>query len=200
MAAHETPLSVHLELYRYWSERRQGRAMPQRRDVDPAQIRGLLPALMLVDVVDGRYRFRLVGSAVTRDVGREMTGTFVGTNVAPPAYAAAMCRIYDDICRDQQPLFSTGEYRSPQRASHAISRLLLPLSDDGSTVNMVMLSRVARFGHTLGDSYDWMGGAAGSVAQTLAVRSEAELAGMARAWEAEIARARGADQMVQQLA
>ena len=59
----EVPISHHLDLYRYWDGRRNGRRMPARRDIDPADIPGLLPHVSLIHKPDGQFRFRLVGSA-----------------------------------------------------------------------------------------------------------------------------------------
>jgi hypothetical protein len=37
--------------------------MPARRDLDPSDNPKLLPYLMIVDKVNGRFRWRLVGTA-----------------------------------------------------------------------------------------------------------------------------------------
>jgi hypothetical protein len=36
----------------YWEGKRHGRSMPRRSDIDPAELIGLLPNIMLVDVID----------------------------------------------------------------------------------------------------------------------------------------------------
>ena len=51
----------------YWRRKRGDRTMPQRRDIDPAELPfWLLPHVQLVDVAeDGRrFRHRLVGTAI----------------------------------------------------------------------------------------------------------------------------------------
>jgi hypothetical protein len=175
-------LAHHVALYRYWQSKRQGRAMPARRDLDPAEVPGLLPHLTLIEVVGERFRYRLVGSRVVQDFGRELTGTFVGSHVNPPEYARAICSIYERVCATRQPVFTTGEYRSPSQLSHTVSRLLVPLGDDGETVNMILLTRVSRYdrGSTV---TDWLGRAAGEVSATCEVGSEAAVHDLSLAWE-----------------
>src|SRR5690348_13783573 len=50
----------------YWERIRGSRAMPRRCDIDPAEITGLLPLVMLVDVLEHPrdFRFRLVGTEI----------------------------------------------------------------------------------------------------------------------------------------
>lgn len=51
-----------LSLWLAWrGERRQA---PDRQDIDPLALRGLLAQVFLLDVLDDDYRFRLVGEAV----------------------------------------------------------------------------------------------------------------------------------------
>src|SRR5688500_13935566 len=63
-------------LLAYWNKRRGNRSMPARRDLDPAQIRSLLPNLVLIDVAAGctDFRFRLLGTAVAAQCVRDHTG------------------------------------------------------------------------------------------------------------------------------
>jgi hypothetical protein len=48
------PISFHLALYRYWSEKRGKRVMAARGDIDPAEIPALLPYISLVHKVEGK--------------------------------------------------------------------------------------------------------------------------------------------------
>src|SRR5215470_6786814 len=59
-------------LYDYWNTRRGAKSMPSRSDIDPVDLKPMLPNLILIDVVPDprRYVYRLVG---TREV--EMRGT-----------------------------------------------------------------------------------------------------------------------------
>ena len=59
----------------YWLSRRGGLFMPRRRDIDPSEIRGLLPSICLIEVVSPETAvFRLAGTAHRETMGFEPTG------------------------------------------------------------------------------------------------------------------------------
>jgi len=177
------PVSYHLDLYRYWDAKRQGRAMPARSDLDPSEIRKLLPHLTLIERVEQRFRYRLVGTTASEELGRDLTGGFVGDYVNPPEYAAAVQAIFARVFATGRPLFTTGEYRSASQAIHAISRLMLPLGDDGTNVNMVIFTRIARFSRNVTADLDWLKGAPGKVCDIDDVASADDVAARSAVWE-----------------
>jgi hypothetical protein len=179
----QAPITYHADLLRYWEARRAGRAMPARRDLEPGDLRTLLPYLTLIDHPDGQFRYRLVGTAVSQELGRDMTGQSVGSYISPPEYAAALMAIYERVFTTARPVFTTGEYRSATRAIHAISRLLLPLSEDGASVNMVVLTRISRFSRSVTAGVDWLKGAPGKVCDVVDVDRIEEVEALSREWE-----------------
>jgi len=59
----------------YWLSRRGGLFMPRRRDIDPSEIRALLPEMCVLDVVSPEATvFRLAGTAHRERMGFEPTG------------------------------------------------------------------------------------------------------------------------------
>lgn len=72
-------LPLFVELLDYWDRCRNGRPMPARADINPAEIPALLPYLGLLDVLPTapRFRHRLIGTAVVAYFGRDATGLFV---------------------------------------------------------------------------------------------------------------------------
>lgn len=183
MRSLHAPLSYHADLFRYWAERRGGRSMPARSDLSPVDVPTLLPHLTLIDVVEGRFRYRLVGSKVVQDLGREMTGTWVGTHVTPPEYAAALCGIYEQVCAGRRPIFTSGDYRSPSELTHAVSRLLVPLGEDGETVNMILVSRLSRYDRNGSVAAGWLGRTQGRVSETTEVASLDSVIALTLAWD-----------------
>lgn len=138
------------QLYHYWQSKRGARAMPGRADIDPAELRPLLPHLMLTDVVDDgrRFRYRLVGTAVADSFGKNMTGQYVD-ELMTGAYREFIEGLYRDIIEKKRPVYSESTYFSHQNAEMWAQRLMLPLSDDGETVNMVLSGQTFRFGSPL---------------------------------------------------
>jgi len=130
---------LHRELYDYWCLKRGSRAMPGRQDIDPIELKRLLPHLLLTDVIDGgkRFRFRLVGTAIQEAFGRNMTGFHIDEVMTSP-YLEFISALYRDIVEKQKPIYSESTYYSQHTVGMRAERLMLPLASDGATVDMVV--------------------------------------------------------------
>ncbi len=137
-----SPISPTLaKLLGYWEAWRHGRAFPSRQDVNPGTIRDILPALMLIEVIDGGrdYLYRIAGSGVVRLSGIEPTGKLLSTLGAQPI-----------IARTRDYLETSGQAREPLlfRSRNSIighcsfgqgETLVLPLSRDGEEIDYFLL-------------------------------------------------------------
>jgi len=127
-----------LEFYEYWRRTGAGKAMPARADIDPLDIPQLLANVFLMDVVRGppqRFRFRLVGTRIAELEG-EMTSKFLDEFV-PGAAGTAMARHYEDTVEGRLSVRrETLHWRKREYINYDV--LLLPLSSDGRTVDMLM--------------------------------------------------------------
>jgi hypothetical protein len=135
------------DLYAYWNQRRGTRAMPARSDLDPIDLKAVLPLLMLVDVVadERRYVYRLVGTREVEMRGSDPTGKAVKD--AFYAESADESTWYlDQVVRTREPVLYRGTYQPLSTRTQREDVLFLPLSKDGEAVNMVMI-----LGHI-----DWM--------------------------------------------
>ena len=96
-------------LYRYWDQKRGGRRMPRRADIDPAELVPFLPALMIVDVVgdERRYVYRLVGTREVDARGRDPTGRPVGEAFIGSSREKVLAN-YDRVQLTGQPHIDTG--------------------------------------------------------------------------------------------
>lgn len=157
--------------------------MPARGDLNPSDVRGLLPNITLIDRVDGKFHYRLVGTAISEEMGRDLTGSFVGSYVTPPEYATAICGIYEQVFATARPIFTTGEYKPASGLIHNVSRLMLPLSTDGATADMVVLTRIGRVNHYLAAGADWLKGAPGKVCDIIEVTSADHAEALCIEWE-----------------
>jgi hypothetical protein len=134
---HKPENAAFLEFYEYWLAKGAGRAMPARADIDPLDIPGLLANVFLIDVVAGhprRFRFRLVGTRITELEG-EMTNRFLDEFV-PGAAGTAMARHYEDTAQGRIYVRrETLHWRRRDYVNYHV--LLLPLSSDGRTIDML---------------------------------------------------------------
>src|SRR5271154_6383357 len=65
------------QLYDYWDEKRAGRAMPSRADLDPIEMRFAIGNVILVDVIEGTplgFHIRLHGTNLSERVRYDLTG------------------------------------------------------------------------------------------------------------------------------
>ena len=177
------PISLHLDLYRYWDAKRAPRTMPARRDLDPAEMRTLLPYLTIVEEVDGQFRYRLVGTAVSAERGMDLTGQPVGSNVNPPEYAAALVAGYRHIFAAGRPRVATAVYQTPSGVAHNTSRLLLPLAEDDRRVNMVIFTRITRLNRQIMTETGWLKRAAGKLRAVVEINSIEDLEAHCLEWE-----------------
>jgi hypothetical protein len=179
----QAPVCRHFDLCRYWLAKRGDRAMPARSDIDPGEIYALLPYLTILDKVDGQFRYRLHGSAVAREIGRDMTGAIIGSYVSTPQSAAAMRAVCQRVFARAHPVFSTGEIIVKSDSAHNVSVLFLPLSEDGLAVNMTVCTLVARFSSGIKPSAGWLEGIPVKVAKVIDIRDAAELEKCCHEWD-----------------
>ncbi len=127
------------KLYRYWDRKRGTRAMPSRRDILPEEIPDLLGNLFMVDVVreeaQTRYRYRLVGTALTAIMDQELTGKFI--DQMPFLYRKFALPAYREVQRVGRPTYKeTNAFEGWLVIRY--KRLLLPLSTDGEHIDIVL--------------------------------------------------------------
>ena len=123
----------------YWQRLKGDRSMPARRDVNPADIPRLLPKLMLADVqgCPSDIRFRLVGTEVVGRFGCELTGRRLkemdcgeGTDQIADSYRQTV--------KQSEPQYTQCDFWIDPQRHIRMQQLLLPLSDDGERVNMIL--------------------------------------------------------------
>ncbi len=131
------------QLLAYWQSKRQGRAMPSRADIEPAEIKTFLPLSILVDVTyDERgepdFTYRLVGTREVEIRGSDPTGRRVAEAYHGPSVENVI-GCYRQVVDSRAP-FLDDEYFVREGDNFADeANLFLPLSNDGERVNMVMV-------------------------------------------------------------
>ena len=136
----ELPASADLRrLLAYWNGQRGARTFPGRGDIDPVDLGFMLDRIALTEVHDGdprRYRLRLVGSFWHRLVGFEATGMWLED--WPHANQRKITMdFYEALIAGRAPRFTRRDaIVDDQVLSYEI--MLLPLSEDGSRVSMIM--------------------------------------------------------------
>jgi hypothetical protein len=133
------------KLWTYWQAKRGIQSMPRRRDVDPTEIVSILPHLQLVERIDGRFRYRLCGTAIVAAYGHDLTGRFVDEII--PAHRREVAENhYTLLYKGCRPIFVKNKYTTTRSLDIIASRLILPLSEDDVTVAMVLVAQTFDYG------------------------------------------------------
>ena len=106
----------------------------------PARPRPYLPGIMLVDVVDDsrRYVYRLVGTREVAMRGNDPTGRAVAEGYFAPTADAAIASFQDVVDR-RAPRFENRRFIAADGRVGDEECVILPLSNDGSRVNMLLV-------------------------------------------------------------
>ncbi len=131
-------------LFVYWADKKAGRDLPSRRDIDPVEIGPeILPHIMLTDILeDGRLRYRLAGTAVEAVTGQCLSGHYLDELLRPP-YRDYIFALYAEIIEGRYALYTESLYplhgTQPERLT---KRLMMPLVSEDGEVTMVLSGQV----------------------------------------------------------
>lgn len=138
-----TPLSDRPQrLYDIWDRWRGARSMPSRRDVMPEDLRDLLPSVALMvtaeDPADCRYI--LSGTFVDTMAPKPLKGFTIRESVAMGDISAlpTIVSFYGEVIKTCRPSLSRGSMAYQDRGYIAFDRMLLPLSNEGNTVDHIL--------------------------------------------------------------
>jgi hypothetical protein len=132
-----------VQLYDYWDQKRADRRWPNRDDVDPLEMRFALGNIDLVEISYDPlvFFFRISGSNIDRDEGFNMQGKTLD-DYPLPQHRETVRRTYLKVLEGGEPHYEELE-RFDEGQSVRYGRLILPLSDCGSRVDMFLMGRYA---------------------------------------------------------
>lgn len=139
LSASASAARAHQEMFAYWASLRRGAGLPARVDLQPSNMKRLLPTVSLIDVVKEPrdYRLRLAGTGLYGVYGREITGKTL-SDVYNTAAAEYWRRELDKVVDERRP--GVGVHSLAWRgAPHmSILWLRLPLASNGKDVDMIL--------------------------------------------------------------
>jgi|TARA_R110002072_G_scaffold123048_12_gene258127 hypothetical protein len=130
-------------LYGYWQDKRAGRLAPTRADIDPLDFPGILPNIFLFKVLRRQdspeldFQASLMGTRLVQHMGRDDTGKGFA-EIFRGAPAVTMKVFYDRVAQTGEVCYSQLDASWMDKKYLFYERLLLPLSDDGVTVNRLI--------------------------------------------------------------
>ena len=131
----------HQQVFAYWSSLRAGGRLPSRAQLDPHQLKQLLPTVSLIDVVreNGavRFRQRLAGTGLYSVYGREITGRSL-EEVYSGEDADYWREHLDKVVANGRPTVGCQTVRTRPGGVCSILWIRLPLASDGYCVDMIL--------------------------------------------------------------
>ncbi len=131
-------LAVTMELHAYWNRLRGARSAPERNDVDPGAIRGVLADTFVLDFDEGRgFPFRIAGSRANAIFQKELKGlSFL--ELWRDADRKELDSVLHCVADEAQPFLIGAEARPAGLGTVDIEAILLPLRHHGLTHSRVV--------------------------------------------------------------
>ena len=128
-------------MYAYWRAKCRGESPPRRADIDPIELPpDFLPHITIVEAVpdERRYVYRLVGTMEVEIRGSDPTGKSVIEAFFGPSVDDAL-GCYDAVVSTRLPYYDREPFSLAEGNFSDDEDLFLPLSDDGRTINRVLV-------------------------------------------------------------
>lgn len=120
-------------LYNYWNRLRGSRSAPDRRDIDPTQIRDALASTFILELNDrGEFDFRLAGSHICAAYVRELKGRSF-SRLWHLRDRDAIETLVRAVTEDHAVALVTFQGMSSARSRVSIETILLPMRHNGVT-------------------------------------------------------------------
>lgn len=142
--------------YDYWLEKAAERGIPDRRDLDPGEIKDILPYLSILEIVgsgvDRHHRYRLVGTRVAEALGYNPTNHFIEEFVEN-GHGDFIKRLLHDVDASARPLYAASSFRS-STVGLSTQRILLPFTCGGSDVQQIVIVQTFDWRHRKGTVHE----------------------------------------------
>ena len=131
------------QLLKYWDTVRNGRFAPNRFEIEPAKIAGILPDVFILECADiSTYRFRLAGTRVCTSLDHELRGCnlldyFSGDD------RQAVQNLLHNVIKDGAGAVMEFECTNGDRERAVFEMLMLPIMHSDQTVSRILGSIAA---------------------------------------------------------
>ena len=123
-------------LFEHWRQARGVRAMPTRSDLAAGELQRLMPRIQVFEVIGGGERFFTRSAGAATHNGYDPTGSF-WDEVPFGTERIHVQSVLKDVVANREPCIRTHEIQDGGN-SRPVEEVLLPLSTDGASVNMIL--------------------------------------------------------------
>jgi hypothetical protein len=127
-------------LYDYWRQECGGGLPVPKQKIDALALPlGLLPNILLVDVLSDPpdFRYRLIGTEITRFVGRDSTGRLLSEIPYPENVGERITKIYSAVAHAGEVLYVEDPADWASKDFVQMATLLLPATSDGRQIDLI---------------------------------------------------------------
>jgi hypothetical protein len=130
------------QVQEYWDRLRDDRRFPAKRDIEPADIKAVLPYVLISEVHRDplRVRYRLIGTEIAHYSGEDFTGKWLHETGWGGDYTRSVERKYVRMFETRTPVFGIDYFvqrTDGQRKPYEWA--IFPLAEDGETVDFCLL-------------------------------------------------------------
>jgi len=127
------------QVHAYWRALGRGRIGPARAEIAPQGLRGLTARVWMMDALDGGadFRFRFAGDRIIEFMGRRYAGELLSAYRGRPFFDGMHALLA--ACMRERRAMALGPIPSMLEGREYLEFevLVMPLSDDGTSVNIV---------------------------------------------------------------
>ena len=129
------------DCYSYWRGKVVDGRLPGRSDIDPVDIPRLMPHAVILDIrrqPEMDFRYRLVGTYVAENLFKDHTGSWfseIEHQKAPSTIWQNCCRVVES----GRPSLPGTPYIGPNQSFKEVEDVILPLAEDGETVDSLLV-------------------------------------------------------------
>lgn len=123
----------------YWRSKMRGEMLPSRRDIDAWDLRAQIAHLFFITVTRNplRFWFRDAGAGLVQGYGKELAGKYID-ELAAADERVHVLEDYRTAVIEARPVCNRLVHVREDGDRVRYERLLLPLSSDGETVDMLL--------------------------------------------------------------
>lgn len=125
--------------YEYWKSKCDGNKLPTWSDINPADIKPLLPNIVVIHVLQDPLDFleKITGEMVlARSVLNSMGKNWRDYEGRGPE--SVIWGVFEDVVNSKQPSFQTIPYVGKHKEFMEIETVICPLSSDGETIDRII--------------------------------------------------------------
>ncbi len=136
----EVPSTRARRMFRYWTEKKGARRMPSRADIDPGEIKDLLPNVILTRIEYAPFRvlYKLVGTKAVENAGLDYSGHYLDEMLFVSELGTDWPGTYRTIATEKEPVLGLCQIKFTDGVIKPYVVAMFPLSSDGEQVDQVI--------------------------------------------------------------